>query len=143
MEKTNQKTLEEIIRVDHAGERGAIKIYEGQLIALKTFKQDEEAGLLCRLHDISVHGFILRTGPIFELGLKVRTILPIAGNPLPIIAECIRYNEPEEKKGLWQYGFKFKYVSPKERSMIFQFITQQHVIAKRRLERDLWDWGLI
>ena len=41
MEKTNQKTLEEIIRVDHAGERGAIKIYEGQLLALKTVKQDE------------------------------------------------------------------------------------------------------
>tara|TARA_B100000686_G_C16709465_1_gene928267 strand:- start:919 stop:1452 length:534 start_codon:yes stop_codon:yes gene_type:complete len=41
MEKTNQKTLEEIIRVDHAGERGAIKIYEGQLLALKTVKNDE------------------------------------------------------------------------------------------------------
>jgi ubiquinone biosynthesis monooxygenase Coq7 len=41
MEKTNKKTLEEIIRVDHAGERGAIKIYEGQLLALKTIKQDE------------------------------------------------------------------------------------------------------
>ena len=42
MSKTDKKTLEEIIRVDHAGERGAIKIYEGQLLALKTFKQDEE-----------------------------------------------------------------------------------------------------
>jgi len=41
MEKTNKKTLEEIIRVDHAGERGAIKIYEGQLLALKTIKQNE------------------------------------------------------------------------------------------------------
>ena len=41
MEKTDKKTLEEIIRVDHAGERGAIKIYEGQLLALKTIKQDE------------------------------------------------------------------------------------------------------
>ena len=41
MTKTDKKTLEEIIRVDHAGERGAIKIYEGQLLALKTFKQDE------------------------------------------------------------------------------------------------------
>ena len=41
MEKTNKKTLEEIIRVDHAGERGAIKIYEGQLLALKTLKQDD------------------------------------------------------------------------------------------------------
>ena len=40
MEKTNRKTLEEIIRVDHAGARGAIKIYEGQLLALKTIKQD-------------------------------------------------------------------------------------------------------
>ena len=42
MTKTNKKTLEEIIRVDHAGERGAIKIYEGQLLALKTFKQNED-----------------------------------------------------------------------------------------------------
>ena len=41
MNKTNKKFLEELIRVDHAGERGAIKIYEGQLLALKTFKQDE------------------------------------------------------------------------------------------------------
>ena len=41
MKKTNPKTLEEIIRVDHAGERGAIKIYEGQLLALKTIKQDD------------------------------------------------------------------------------------------------------
>ena len=41
MEKTDKKFVEEIIRVDHAGERGAIKIYEGQLLALKTFKQDE------------------------------------------------------------------------------------------------------
>jgi len=37
MKQTNKKFLEELIRVDHAGERGAIKIYEGQLLALKTF----------------------------------------------------------------------------------------------------------
>ena len=42
MKKTNKKTLEEIIRVDHAGERGAIKIYEGQLLALKTIKQNQK-----------------------------------------------------------------------------------------------------
>ena len=42
MEKTDQKILEQIIRVDHAGERGAIKIYEGQLLALNTIKQDKE-----------------------------------------------------------------------------------------------------
>jgi len=41
MKKTNPQALEEIIRVDHAGERGAIKIYEGQLLALKTIKEDK------------------------------------------------------------------------------------------------------
>jgi len=41
MKKTDQKILEEIIRVDHAGERGAIKIYEGQLLALSTIKEDK------------------------------------------------------------------------------------------------------
>ena len=41
MKKTNQKTLEEIIRVDHSGERGVIKIYEGQLLALKPIIQDD------------------------------------------------------------------------------------------------------
>ena len=42
MKKTDPKILKEIIRVDHAGERGAIKIYEGQLLALSTIKQDED-----------------------------------------------------------------------------------------------------
>ena len=41
MKKTDQKILEEIIRVDHAGERGAIKIYEGQLLALNTIREDK------------------------------------------------------------------------------------------------------
>ena len=41
MTKTDPKILEEIIRVDHAGERGALKIYEGQLLALKTIKEDK------------------------------------------------------------------------------------------------------
>ena len=42
MKKTNKKKLEEFIRVDHAGERGAIKIYEGQLLALETLINDED-----------------------------------------------------------------------------------------------------
>ena len=42
MTKTNKKKIEEFIRVDHAGERGAIKIYEGQLLALNTFIKNEE-----------------------------------------------------------------------------------------------------
>ena len=42
MTKTNKKKIEEFIRVDHAGERGAIKIYEGQLLALNTFIKNEK-----------------------------------------------------------------------------------------------------
>ena len=42
MKKTDPKKLEEFIRVDHAGERGAIKIYEGQLLALSTIVNDED-----------------------------------------------------------------------------------------------------
>ena len=42
MKKTNKKKIEEFIRVDHAGERGAIKIYEGQLLALNTAFKDEK-----------------------------------------------------------------------------------------------------
>ena len=42
MKKTNKKKLEEFIRVDHAGERGAIKIYEGQLLALNTIVKNDE-----------------------------------------------------------------------------------------------------
>ena len=42
MKSTDRKILEEIIRVDHAGERGAIKIYEGQLLALNTFKKNDK-----------------------------------------------------------------------------------------------------
>ena len=41
MKKTDPIKVEEFIRVDHAGERGAIKIYEGQLLALNTLVKDE------------------------------------------------------------------------------------------------------
>ena len=42
IKKTDRKIIEQIIRVDHAGERGAIKIYEGQLLALNTIKKNEK-----------------------------------------------------------------------------------------------------
>ena len=41
MKEKNKIKVEEFIRVDHAGERGAIKIYEGQLLALNTFVKNE------------------------------------------------------------------------------------------------------
>jgi len=41
MDKKNEQ-IAEMIRVNHAGERGAIKIYEGQLRALQLFNKDPE-----------------------------------------------------------------------------------------------------
>ena len=40
--KTSRTKIEEFIRVDHAGERGAIKIYEGQLLALNTIVKNND-----------------------------------------------------------------------------------------------------
>jgi ubiquinone biosynthesis monooxygenase Coq7 len=42
MKKTNRSKVEEFIRVDHAGERGAIKIYEGQFIKNDKLKKTIE-----------------------------------------------------------------------------------------------------
>ena len=78
MEKTNKKTLEEIIRVDHAGERGAIKIYEGQLLALKTFKQDEF--LKKKIEEMKEHE--KEHCNFFENEIKKRNIKPTKFLPL-------------------------------------------------------------
>ena len=78
MEKTDKKTLEEIIRVDHAGERGAIKIYEGQLLALKTIKQDEE--LKDIIEDMKEHE--KEHLEYFEKEIKKRKIKPTYLLPL-------------------------------------------------------------
>ena len=78
MEKTNQKTLEEIIRVDHAGERGAIKIYEGQLLALKTIKHDEN--LKDIIEDMKEHE--KEHLEYFEKEIKKRKIKPTYFLPL-------------------------------------------------------------
>ena len=72
MEKTDKKSLEEIIRVDHAGERGAIKIYEGQLLALKTFKQDED--LKKQIEEMKEHE--KEHYDFFEKEIKKRNIMP-------------------------------------------------------------------
>jgi ubiquinone biosynthesis monooxygenase Coq7 len=52
MKKPNIK-IEEFIRVDHAGERGAVKIYEGQLLALNTLVQDES--LKKTIEEMKIH----------------------------------------------------------------------------------------
>jgi 3-demethoxyubiquinol 3-hydroxylase len=78
MKKTNKKYLEEIIRVDHAGERGAIKIYEGQLLALKTFKQDNT--LRKQIEEMKEHE--KEHYEYFDKELKKRNISPTKFLPL-------------------------------------------------------------
>ena len=78
MDKTNKKTLEEIIRVDHAGERGAIKIYEGQLLALKTFKQN--ASLKRKIEEMKEHE--KEHYEYFDNEIKKRNIEPTKFLPL-------------------------------------------------------------
>ena len=78
MDKTNRKTLEEIIRVDHAGERGAIKIYEGQLLALKTFKQN--SSLKRKIEEMREHE--KEHYEYFENEIKKRNIKPTKLLPL-------------------------------------------------------------
>jgi ubiquinone biosynthesis monooxygenase Coq7 len=78
MKKTKKHHLEEIIRVDHAGERGAIKIYEGQLLALKTFKQDE--GLKRQIEEMKEHE--REHYEFFSDELKRRKIAPTKLLPL-------------------------------------------------------------
>ena len=51
--KKLDKKVEQFIRVDHAGERGAVKIYEGQLLALNTFIEDES--LKKTIEEMKVH----------------------------------------------------------------------------------------
>ncbi len=53
MKKTDTKKLEEFIRVDHDGERGAVKIYEGQLLALNTLVKDEN--LKKTIEEMKIH----------------------------------------------------------------------------------------
>ena len=78
MEKTDKKILEEILRVDHAGERGAIKIYEGQLLALNTIKQDKN--LQKKIENMKEHE--KEHLNFFESEIKKRKIKPTYLLPL-------------------------------------------------------------
>ena len=77
MRKSNSK-IEEFIRVDHAGERGAVKIYEGQLLALNTFVKDES--LKKTIEEMKVHE--KEHCEFFENEIKKRNIRPTKFLPL-------------------------------------------------------------
>ena len=68
--KKSKNKVEEFIRVDHAGERGAVKIYEGQLLALNTFVKDEN--LKKTIEEMKVHE--KEHCDFFEHGIKIRKI---------------------------------------------------------------------
>ena len=78
MTKINKKKIEEFIRVDHAGERGAIKIYEGQLLALNTFVKDENLKKIIK--DMKEHE--KEHCEFFENEIKKRNIQPTKFLPL-------------------------------------------------------------
>ena len=78
MTKINKKKVEEFIRVDHAGERGAVKIYEGQLLALNTFVKDEN--LKKTIEDMKKHE--KEHCEFFENEIKKRNIQPTKFLPL-------------------------------------------------------------
>ena len=78
MTKIDKKRVEEFIRVDHAGERGAVKIYEGQLLALNTFVKDEN--LKKTIEEMKVHE--KEHCEFFEKEIKKRNIKPTKFLPL-------------------------------------------------------------
>ena len=78
MTKINKKKVEEFIRVDHAGERGAIKIYEGQLLALNTIIKNDE--LKKKIEEMQVHE--KEHCDYFEKEIKKRNIKPTKFLPL-------------------------------------------------------------
>ena len=78
MTTINKKKIEEFIRVDHAGERGAVKIYEGQLLALNTLVKDE--ALKKTIEEMKVHE--KEHSDFFEEEIKKRNITPTKFLPL-------------------------------------------------------------
>ena len=77
MKKTN-KRVQEFIRVDHAGERGAVKIYEGQLLALNTIIKNDN--LKKTIEDMKEHE--TEHCQFFENEIKKRNIKPTKFLPL-------------------------------------------------------------
>ena len=76
--KNSKNKIEEFIRVDHAGERGAVKIYEGQLLALNTLVKDEN--LKKTIEEMKIHE--KEHCEFFENEIQKRNIRPTKFLPL-------------------------------------------------------------
>mgnify|MGYP003346054621 FL=1 len=75
---SSKNRVEEFIRVDHAGERGAVKIYEGQLLALNTLVKDENLKKV--INEMKIHE--KEHCDFFEKEIKKRNIKPTKFLPL-------------------------------------------------------------
>ena len=78
MVKTDKNKVKQFIRVDHAGERGAVKIYEGQLLALNTIIKNEN--LKKTIEEMRLHE--KEHCEYFEKEIKKRNIKPTIFLPL-------------------------------------------------------------
>ena len=76
--KFSSNKIDEFIRVDHAGERGAVKIYEGQLLALNTLVKDDD--LKKTIEEMKTHE--KEHCEFFETEIKKRKIKPTKFLPL-------------------------------------------------------------
>jgi 3-demethoxyubiquinol 3-hydroxylase len=76
--RNSKNKIEEFIRVDHAGERGAVKIYEGQLLALNTLVNNES--LKKTIEEMKIHE--KEHCDFFENEIKKRNISPTKFLPL-------------------------------------------------------------
>ncbi len=76
--KNTKNKVKEFIRVDHAGERGAVKIYEGQLLALNTIVKDDN--LKRTIEEMKVHE--VEHCQFFESEILRRNIKPTKFLPL-------------------------------------------------------------
>ena len=78
MKKTDKIKIEEFIRVDHAGERGAIKIYKDQLLALNTIIKDKN--LKKKIEEMKIHEkehCVFFENEINKRNIKTTKFLPI------------------------------------------------------------------
>ncbi len=76
--KSSKIRVEEFIRVDHAGERGAVKIYEGQLLALNTLVKDDNLKKV--IEEMKIHE--IEHCEFFETEIRKRNIRPTKFLPL-------------------------------------------------------------
>ena len=83
--KNTKNKVKEFIRVDHAGERGAVKIYEGQLLALNTIVKDDN--LKKTIEEMKVHE--VEHCQFFESEIRRRDIKPTKFLPFGIYWELV------------------------------------------------------